>query len=209
MRITSMSLKRTMAVTLFSSLAVAAYAGGGPNCAIAADQGTSPIANSKAEVPIQRMTVSWDKIRNSPAKIEVVNMTPVILTERPEKNAWSRVPSQLATYQTMIFAPTGAVNGVADYKVTSAGYLLVACNYDYQGNASGDWKEGCWTRADFYTHGWTEATSEDLGGALVNGQNRQQVVFVKKVEAGETGRLRSNKYDPPYFILCSPTVADR
>lgn len=53
-----------------------------------------------------------------------------------------------------------------------------------------------------------EATAKDLGGALVKGDNREQVVFVKRVETGERGRLRCNKHDPPFFIVCSNESVD-
>ena len=128
-------------------------------------------------------------------------MKPVPLAAGVGKTNWLRVPDELLKRQARIFAPVGPVNGVADYKVTAAGYLLVACNYDYQGNASGNWQEGRWFREQFYAHGWREATAKELGGALVSGQNREQVVFVKKVAAGESGRLRCNKHDPPFFIV--------
>ena len=32
------------------------------------------------------------------------------------------------------------------------------------------------------------------------------VDFVRPVTAGDTGRLRCNKYSPPYLILCSNKV---
>ena len=130
-------------------------------------------------------------------------MKPVPLVASEGKSAWVRVPDLFTNRQAMIFMPTGPVNGVADYKVTKGGHLLVACDYSYQGNSSGGWQEQRWTRQQFYAHGWLEATTEDLGGVLVNGGNREQVVFVKKVAAGESGRLRCNKYGPPHFIVCT------
>jgi hypothetical protein len=161
-----------------------------------------PVARTTPPPQIQRMTSSWDDIRKEPATVEVLNMKSVPLSVGQGKTAWVRVPDQFAKYRTAIFATNAPVNGVADYKVTTGGYLLVACNFDFQGNPSGGWEATRWTRAQFYQHGWREATAKDLGGFLVKGDNREQVVFVKKVPAGESGRLRCNKYDPPYFIVC-------
>jgi hypothetical protein len=80
---------------------------------------------------------------------------------------------------------------------------VVACNYSYQGNSSGGWTDEQWLRADFYRDGWKEADPENLGGRLVLIGNREQVIFVKKAEAGDSGRLRCNKYNPPFFLLCT------
>lgn len=151
------------------------------------------------------MTICWDEIRTEPAAIEVLHMDPVRLSVSEE---WPRVPRRLVSSPTQVFRASGPVNGVADYIVTASGYLLVACNYDYQGNGSGNWTAGRWTRECFLVEGWEEATQADLGGSLVNGVNREQIVFVKHVIAGERGRLRCNKYDPPYFIICAPGEAE-
>ena len=149
------------------------------------------------------LAVSLEQIRKDPAQVEVLNMKPVPLVVGEGKTAWVRVPQGLAKFQTQIFASIGRGNGVADYKVTHGGYLVVACNYDYQGNPSGNWTEDRWTREQFYANGWRELVPEEIGGPLVDGQGRQHVLFVRGVSAGQTGRLRCNKYSPPYFILCS------
>ena len=157
--------------------------------------------------PVQRATVSLEQIRREAAVVEVSGMRSIPLAVSLGKTGWSRIPSELLKFQTAIFASEAKVNGVADYKVTKGGYLVVACNYDYQGNDSGNWVEERWTRAQFYSNGWRELVVEDLGGALVDGQNRQHAVFVKGVATGATGRLRCNKYSPPYFIICSDKPA--
>ncbi len=174
----------------------------GPSSDAAQDE-TQVKQKRKPASQIQRMTASWDDIRKEPAAVEVLNMKSQPLVVGQGKTAWMRVPDQLTKYRTTIFTATEPMNGAANYRVTKAGYLLVACNFDYQGNSSGEWEASRWTREQFYEHGWREATHKDLGGALVKGDNREQVVFVKRVAAGESGRLRCNKYDPPYFILCS------
>lgn len=166
-----------------------------------------PVREPAKPVEIQRATVSLEQIRREAAEVEVLGMAAMPLVVSPGKAAWSRVPAEFSKHSTLIFSSTAKVNGVADYKVTRGGYLVVACNYDYQGNDSGNWVEERWTREQFYANGWRELVAEDLGGALVDGQNRQHVVFVKGVATGSTGRLRCNKYSPPFFIVCSDKLA--
>jgi hypothetical protein len=147
------------------------------------------------------MNVPWDEVRQSPAAVEVLFMKPVPLVESNAKDGWPRVPEQFRKFHTTIYMPERPMLGVADYRVTKSGFLFVACNYEYEGNAGGGWTATRWMRDDFYAHGWCEATSSDLGGVLVNGANRECVVFMKKVSAGESGRLRCNKYSAPFFII--------
>ncbi len=163
----------------------------------------APKRSQKVAARVPRMNVSWEEVRRSPANVEVLLVKPTALAEGNAKEGWLRVPEQFRKFHTTIYMPEKPMLGVADYRVTKNGYLFVACSYDYQGNASGDWRETRWMRDDFYAHGWREATAADLGGALVDSGNREHVVFVKKVEAGESGRLRCNKYAPPLFIITS------
>ena len=91
-------------------------------------------------------------------------------------------------------------NGVADFKASAAGRVYLACNYDYQGNRSGGWIEERWMPEQFVENGWSLVQ----GLELVSWENRSYVVFTKELKAGESGRLRCNKYDPPYFITFQP-----
>lgn len=154
-------------------------------------------------VRVVEMNVSWDVVRRRPAKVDVLGMKSVMLVEGQGKDAWARVPALLTEYEAKIWRPTIPVDGVADFKVLESGYAIVACNFSYQGNSSGDWLNQRWTPKEFFENGWREISAEKLGGTLVKGDNREQVLFVKRLAKGETGRLRCNKYDPPYFIILS------
>jgi hypothetical protein len=143
----------------------------------------------------------WATMERDPAKIEVVNMQPVPLAASSDKKGWARVPEQLLTNRAVIYMPTGGTDGVADIKVIADGYLLVACNYDYQGNKSGKWDEEAWNEKKFKAKGWHLMSKNEVGGVLVKGDNRDQVILSKEVHRGETIRIRCNKYDPPYPIL--------
>jgi hypothetical protein len=161
-------------------------------CAVAraADNQPSPAAN-----------VDWEKVRAKPAKVTVINMKLAPLKVGTEKDGWLSVPERFLLHPTQIFKSTGPTNGVTDYKVTATGYLIMACNYDYQGNSSGNWQKEVWTAEKLRSAGWIEASEQELGGRLIDRGNRAQRIFVKHVAAGEDGRLRCNKYGPPFFIL--------
>ncbi len=150
---------------------------------------------------LRERPVNWSDVRRNPAELDVFNMEPIPLSAGVGKKAWVRIPDQLEQQSMLIYMPTGPCNGVADYKVTRAGFLLVACNYDYQGHGNGDWQKRSWEVDDFKDNGWRELTEAQLGGVLVKGDNREQIIFIKRVSEGENGRLRCNKYDPPYFIV--------
>ncbi len=144
----------------------------------------------------------FEGMKRTPAQIEVVNMQPTPLVESPDKKGWARVPAQLTKYKATVYMPAeGGTNGVADIKVTGDGYLMVACNYDYQGNTQGKWDEEDWNESYFKKKGWRKLSKTELGGILVKGDNREQVIFYKQLKKGDALRIRCNKYDPPFPIL--------
>lgn len=124
---------------------------------------------------------------------------PLVATE--EKNGWAKVPTRLSQYNAVVYSPTGSTNGVADITVTADGFLLLAVNYDYQGNREGSWDEEVWSERKFKSKGWNLLTKTELGGLLVKGDNRAQTVFAKQVRKGDVLRIRCNKYAPPYPVL--------
>jgi hypothetical protein len=143
----------------------------------------------------------WEAMKRTPAQIEVVNMQPMPLVEGTDKKGWARVPAQLTKHEALIFTPTGGTNGVADIKVLADGFLMVACNYDYQGNSQGKWDEEDWNESYFKKKGWRKLSKTELGGILVKGDNREQTIFVKQLRKGDNLRIRCNKYDPPFPIV--------
>lgn len=128
-------------------------------------------------------------------------MAPTWFIEGADKWNWSKVPSSLKERGAVVFIPSAPTNGVADFKITKDGYLLLACNYDDQGNRGGNWDEEVWDEKHFKEQGWQRLTESDLGGALVKSDNRAQLILAKQMHRGETMRLRCNKYDPPFPIL--------
>ena len=59
------------------------------------------------------------------------------------------------------------------------------------------------TKEQFIKNGWTEVSQDQLGGALINHDVKEQVVFMKQVKRSEKYRLRCNKYEPPHLIVLS------
>jgi serine/threonine protein kinase len=147
-------------------------------------------------------TFDWAMIAASSARIDSATLEPVPLVASAETGGWQRIPSAVFQRGAVIYSGrTGRDGGVADFKVARAGTLLLACNFSYQGNAGGDWKEKRWTKEQFQEHGWQLIDPADLGGVLVKGDGREQDVFMKQVRQGEEFRLRCNKYDPPFVIV--------
>lgn len=139
-----------------------------------------------------------------PARIDVKEMKPIELAISTEKKGWIKIPKALKQHRATIFRPDDDQLGVLEFTVLETGYMLIACNYDYQGNASGEWKDEVSDQRALKKKGWNVLSNAKLGGALVQSDERAQILFYKRVEKGDTYRLRCNKYDPPYPILLMP-----
>jgi hypothetical protein len=162
------------------------------------------LAWATAVLCLSAPSADWDSMRRNPVRVEVLEMKPQPLVEAAgtaKWNGWLQVPPKLKEYGAIVYMPTKDHLGVAEIKVVADGYLLLACNYDYQGNSGGDWAEERWDEERFVSRGWHPLSKAELGGDLVKTDKRQQVVFGKAVRKGETLRLRCNKYDPPYPIV--------
>jgi|GEM_PF-3352839 len=141
-----------------------------------------------------------------PAAVKMMLLKPARLveTENSEKGPWARVPNALLGASIYATPRTGA-NGTADFTVTKSGQICLALNYDYQGSGSGGWTEERWMAADFMAAGWAQVR----GTQMVAWNNRTHPIFTRKVEKGETFRLRCNKYESPFVILLDGGKAAR
>ncbi len=145
--------------------------------------------------------VDLSEIAAAPAAINAVKMEPTKLAVSAEKKGWLAVSDGLLSHSAVIYRPVIDHLGIADFTVTRSGYLLLACNFDYQGNESGEWQKEAWDERKFKLKGWKALKNSALGGALIQSDKREQILFWKKVSAGERFVLRCNKYDPPYPIV--------
>lgn len=163
-----------------------------------------PILCAVAALTASVHAADWEAMKRNPATIEVINMQPTPLVASSDKQGWAKIPDQLAKYNPVVYKPTGGTNGVTDITVLADGWLIVSCNYDYQGNKGGDWDEEVWSEKKFKTKGWHLLSKNELGGLLVKCDNREQSLFSMQVKKGDKLRIRCDKYDPPYPILLSP-----
>ena len=147
------------------------------------------------------MAADLDLMQKFPAIVGVLNMKPLELKPGEGRGAWARVPKELGDRKAIVFMPEGGVNGVADLTVIEEGWVLIAVNYDNQGNSGGDWDKDVWTARTFKSKGWNELSKRELGGDLVKTDGRVQQVFAKRIKKGTNERIRCNKYDPPYVII--------
>lgn len=154
-----------------------------------------PAAPAKGTAPVHVVT------KENPAAVSVVNISGEPLTEAASAEAgkWMRVPEPLRGARIFSSSPIKHI-GVADFKAASAGRVYLACNYEYQGNRGGSWSGERWMPEQFVENGWSLVQ----GLELVSWENRTFVIFTKELKAGESGRLRCNKYEPPYFITFQP-----
>jgi hypothetical protein len=145
--------------------------------------------------------IDWARLHKSSGRVKAAVLEPVILKESDDKEGWQRVPEVFKRHRTAVYMGTGRDDGVADFEVIKDGTILLACNYSYQGNESGNWVETRWAKEQFTENGWTEVPQDQLGGVLVSGSGKEQVIFMKQVKRGEKYRLRCNKYEPPHVIV--------
>lgn len=151
--------------------------------------------------------VDLEKLASQPATIEAVAMNPSALEISEEKKGWNGIPERFKFHNATIFKPERDQLGVAEFRVVKDGYVLLACNFDYQGNRSGGWSEEALSKDEFQKLGWKQIRNPKIaGGSLVQNDGRIQTIFYKKVHKGEYCRLRCNKYDPPYPILLRRTA---
>ncbi|MEA3186548.1 MAG: hypothetical protein QOD99_378 [Chthoniobacter sp.] len=144
------------------------------------------------------LAVDWPAVQRTAGEATVVNMKAEPLVEG---GYWSKVPKKFLELKAQIFSDEHGkkTNGVADLTVTKEGWIFVACDYGYEGNQQGGWMDERWEEKDFKKRGWSVLGKAE--GALVDKGNREWVVFAKHLKAGETLRLRANKYNAPHVIL--------
>ncbi|HEV7403604.1 MAG TPA: hypothetical protein VGO11_11780 [Chthoniobacteraceae bacterium] len=158
---------------------------------------------------VQAHAYDWEPFRKGAAEIEVVDMKPVPLVESADKKGWAKVPPMFPKYGAVIYMPPNDGAGKATITVVKDGWLFIACNYDYQGNPSGNWQEEVWDEKKFKAKGWRNVTKTEMGGLFIRGDDKKYEVFMKQVKKGDLLTLRCNKYSPPYPILLTADGAKK
>ncbi len=141
------------------------------------------------------------------AGVEVLHYKPVAFEEGPETastqtlpRGWVRRPAFLAGAKIYSMEPGGGADsgyeqGVTVFRATSDGVVMIACAYGYQGNKLGGWTNDVRSSAQLMKEGWKPV------GMAVSRIGREFTIFAKMMKAGESQRIRCNKYEPPYVIV--------
>ncbi|HSI34674.1 MAG TPA: hypothetical protein VK986_13890 [Tepidisphaeraceae bacterium] len=172
---------------------------------VATNSGVKPAAPGAPGLP-KRPGGAGSADLSRAATIESLGYDPVPFDESTEtrkgRGNWA-LPEGLKKSKLQIYSKVKkdqGQEGMTEFRVTKAGTILVACNWEYQGNDGGGWKATRMTQQQFVEQGWRIVPVEQLGGPLMLGKFTQ-VVFSREVREGETYKLRCNKYDPPFVIL--------
>jgi len=146
--------------------------------------------------------LDWEAAKRDAAQVTVVNCEPVPLVEGTGKGQFLKVGKKLtdAGAQVFVQAPGKKTSNVADLSVTKDGWVLIAAHYGYEGNSQGDWDKEAWDEKKFKKGAWQVLQKTEMGGPLVDSDNREWVVFAKRLKAGTTMRLVVNKYSYPHVI---------
>jgi len=151
------------------------------------------------EMTLHAETLAQMAAESAEISVDRMMKTPLITT--PGEKNWLQVPTSLTKFKAQIFTPLKDQEGQADIVVIKDGFMLLACNYADQGSDLGNWRAHVTDQTGMEKKGWQVLTEHELGGKLVQGDHRVQVIFYKKVIRGEHFILRCNKYDPPYEIV--------
>jgi hypothetical protein len=123
-----------------------------------------------------------------PAEVNVKSMKPGEFGTK-----WTSISDELKGGTIYI----GSNGGVAEIEVLDSGHILLALNYDYQGNPSGGWKEEAWSKAKFLSEGWRHHENLELASS----EKRKFIIVSKYCQKGTRMKLRCKKYEPPYVIF--------
>jgi hypothetical protein len=145
--------------------------------------------------------LDWESARRNPAEVTVVNCEPMVLAAGEGPGQFLKVPTKLEGARIFVEASGKKVGNTADFTVVKEGWLLVAADYSYQGNSSGDWDEKRWSEKEFKKNGWEMLAEKQMGGLLIDKGNKEWKVFAKRVRPKDSNRLITNKYGYPKLIV--------
>lgn len=141
--------------------------------------------------PKERPAQASPQPGTSPLPLDVVGMKPV-----PFAVAGPSLPDYLKGATTFDFPsrPGAQVkNGVLQFDVRHPCSVLLLADWRRQGSPAGTWQSERLSRGQLAAQGWT-----DLGPAP---WDKNSIVFHRACKAGESYRLRTNKYWPPKLVL--------
>ena len=88
-------------------------------------------------------------------------------------------------------------SGELEFRVQDDATVYLAGFFGYDGNSQGDWDDDRLMQSGLLELGWTHVDY------MTGGNGKQLEIYSRKVSAGETYRLRVNKYTAPLLITTS------
>ncbi|MEM7387016.1 MAG: hypothetical protein AAF514_18930 [Verrucomicrobiota bacterium] len=117
-----------------------------------------------------------------------------------DRYLWKDTPRMLDGFSFSQFY--SHYEGVTDFEIITSGtvYLAVTSRWGSGGNSSGGWKEELTTKKEFLDAGWKpitklSETADDFG------HEHRWVLYQKECRAGESYRLRTEKYCKPLLFF--------
>jgi hypothetical protein len=152
--------------------------------------------------------LDWEAAKRNAGEVTVVNCAPIPLTA--ENGKFLKIPQKLSDAGAQIFVEANGkkTGNTADFAVTKEGWVLIAAHYGYEGNTQGNWLKERWDEKQFKKRGWQVLQKTEMGGPLVDKENREWMVFAKRLKAGETARMVTNKYSYPHIIVLTGSSTD-
>ena len=113
-----------------------------------------------------------------------------------DRYQWDVVPDSLSGSQFLVLPHH---RGVLSFEVESEGLVFMATSTRWGGggNSSGDWKDEVLLEKDLRRKGWRKLRSLR---ELSNNDTGEMEVFYRFCEAGETHRIRTEKYAAPMLL---------
>jgi hypothetical protein len=161
----------------------------------------APMPGDLASTPIPLAGTVAELIRNSAQVNSLKYEAEPIVAIANGPAGWRSVAPIFQHAKAVSYSRSKQSSGLAEFEVTRSGYLLLACNWSYQGNPSGGWVPSRLKKEDFIQRGWQPVDNAIFSGLVRFESKGDQALFIKRVEKGEKYTLRCNKYYPPYAIV--------
>ncbi len=110
---------------------------------------------------------------------------------------WDAIPESLISTQFLVLPHH---SGVLNFKIQNEGLVIMATSTRWNGggNSSGGWKDEVLLEKDLRQNGWLRLrTIRELS----NSDTGEMTVFYRYCEAGETHRIRTEKYAAPMLLM--------
>lgn len=114
-----------------------------------------------------------------------------------DRYQWEEIPEDLIGIR---FLQHPKHQGVLTFSVESSGLVFIATStrWNSGGNSSGDWQEEVMLEKDLRRNGWRKVRAFD---DLTSTDPGEMAVFFRFCQAGESFRIRTEKYVAPILLI--------